>query len=393
MQNITINAVERRIINPLNTSFAFLAEDLPANTPLKLNIYASNNRKRSLISVELNAQTLKPAQKRIDYNGNNNMKGQARESKSTWLFEEFYSNYSRFRNKHIVLGFIISTITIAIIIAILFITINILRSRNVQLRQQQSRFSNEIAQLKSDDNNELIILDHDNDDIDENENDERDCTWQYNKHKEKNGTNVLSCGKKGENGANNKHNGILTMYQTSMLNMNEQDTGTRQLGWLQTKPYDLTDDNAIKADNEQSLTSYYRKEKELLASEQYSKTYHSSNNKAYLSSNKFVLNDASLSSNIYVQEQATPDIIQTAIYSRSNVKCINNYEPKELPEYCPNRMPFSGREMCNSSMVSMCTSTVLLSKNESISGIEFMLQLITIKLLNQFDFICLENLN
>lgn len=321
--------MEKGIVNPLNSNFAFLAENLPSNTPLKLNIYASNNRKRSLISVELYAKTLKPAQKLIDYKDSNNVKEQARGRKSSWLFEEFYSNYSRFRNKHIVLGFIISIITITVIIAIIFITISVLRSRNGQLGQRH-RFLNEINHhLKLDDNNELIILNHDNDDMNQNENDKRDHTWQY-KHKEKNEKNVLPCDQ------DNKFDNRMLVYQADTLTENDTDIG--QLD-PRLKSYVMNNDNCctIRSNNEHSLSSYYKqvKEAKILESEKYLKTYHLSNNnnKAYFCSNKFFPNTALLSDNIYLdaQELATPDIIQTAIYSRQNVKCINEYEDKQ---YC-----------------------------------------------------------
>ncbi|OTF81729.1 hypothetical protein BLA29_011162 [Euroglyphus maynei] len=100
-------------MNPLlNGSFSFLVDELPPNTPLRLNIYAQNNRKRSIMQLELDAKTLRAAERRIDYEGHQGQHAaRGRKSYSTF-FEELYGGYGRFRNKHMVVGLMISTVTI-----------------------------------------------------------------------------------------------------------------------------------------------------------------------------------------------------------------------------------------------------------------------------------------
>nr|XP_046909544.1 uncharacterized protein LOC124491000 isoform X2 [Dermatophagoides farinae] len=147
IKNLTIDAIGKRIMNPLlNGSFSFLVDELPSNTPLRVNIYAQNNRKRSIMQVELDAKTLRAAERRIDYEGHQGQHAaRGRKSYSTF-FEELYGGYGRFRNKHMVVGLMISTVAITVIIAIILITIAILRSRHHQQQQNPSLFNHRQGQ-------------------------------------------------------------------------------------------------------------------------------------------------------------------------------------------------------------------------------------------------------
>uniref|UniRef100_A0A6P6XMC3 Uncharacterized protein LOC113789320 n=1 Tax=Dermatophagoides pteronyssinus TaxID=6956 RepID=A0A6P6XMC3_DERPT len=150
IKNLTIDAIDKRIMNPLlNGSFSFLINDLPSNTPIRLNIYAQNNRKRSPIQIELQAKTLRAAERRIDFGEHHQSHDQhstistARGSgngirKTSSFFDELFGGYGRFRNKHMVVGLIISTVIITVIIALILITIAILRSKYQQQQQQQN---------------------------------------------------------------------------------------------------------------------------------------------------------------------------------------------------------------------------------------------------------------
>lgn len=157
IKNVTMDAVGRRIMNPFNGSFSFLVDDLPANTPIRVNIYARNNRKRSPLSIELDTRTLpgvggggngghghdddgrmsSMSDKQSDGEGGGgrvniqssegNAKG--RKSAAGNFLEELYGGYGRFRSKHLVVGLIIGTVAITIFVAVLLIVIATIRSK------------------------------------------------------------------------------------------------------------------------------------------------------------------------------------------------------------------------------------------------------------------------
>lgn len=113
-------------MNPFNSSFSFLVDQLPPNTPLRVNIYARNNQKRSPIQVELDAKTLRAAERRID--SYSHSEGHARGRKSSF-FEELYGGYGRFRSKHLVVGLLVGTVAVAIFVAVVSILISTIRSK------------------------------------------------------------------------------------------------------------------------------------------------------------------------------------------------------------------------------------------------------------------------
>lgn len=134
-QNVSIDAVGRRIMNPFNGSFSFLVDSLPPNTPLRVNIYARNAQKRSPVEVELDARTLRAAERRIDYaqqGGDSSMTSTgdtvARGRKASF-FEELYGGYGRFRSKHLVVGLLIGAVAVAVFVAILLIVIASIRNK------------------------------------------------------------------------------------------------------------------------------------------------------------------------------------------------------------------------------------------------------------------------
>ncbi|KAI2801357.1 hypothetical protein BLOT_010907, partial [Blomia tropicalis] len=135
IKNVTIDAVGRRIMNPFNGSFSFMIDQLPANTPLRLNIYAQNSKKRSPVFVELDARTQRAAERRIDFaqQGGEDV-GHARGRKSSF-FEELYGGYGRFRSKHLVVGLLIGAVAVAVFVAILLIIIATVRSKGNQHQQ------------------------------------------------------------------------------------------------------------------------------------------------------------------------------------------------------------------------------------------------------------------
>lgn len=134
---MSIDAVGRRIMNPFNGSFSFLVDALPPNTPLRVNIYAQNSRKRSPGEVELDARTLRAAERRIDYaqqgGGDSAMTSTgdtvARGRKASF-FEELYGGYGRFRSKHLVVGLLIGAVAVAVFVAILLIVIASIRNKS-----------------------------------------------------------------------------------------------------------------------------------------------------------------------------------------------------------------------------------------------------------------------
>ena len=152
-------------MNPFNGSFSFLIDQLPANTPFRVNIYAQNSHlKRSPMAVEFDARTLRAAERRIDSQRNNinddetdddngdddaasigglgtslvhMVVGHARGRKSSF-FEELYGGYGRFRSKHLVVGLMIGAVAVAVFVAILLIIIVRIKNKNNNQNQQNN---------------------------------------------------------------------------------------------------------------------------------------------------------------------------------------------------------------------------------------------------------------
>lgn len=125
-------------MNPFNGSFSFLVDQLPPNTPLRVNIYARNTRKRSPIQVELDAKTLRAAERRAD--SYSHSEGHPRGRKSSF-FEELYGGYGRFRSKHLVVGLLVGTVAVAVIIAVILVVIATLRTRRARFEQSATSHS------------------------------------------------------------------------------------------------------------------------------------------------------------------------------------------------------------------------------------------------------------
>lgn len=143
-------------MNPLNGSFSFLVDALPPNTPLRVNIYARNARKRSPVAVELEARTLRAAERRIDYaqqgggehhsGGGGGGDSLAARGRKASFFEELYGGYGRFRSKHLVVGLLIGAVAVAVFVAILLIVIASIRNKTDtgggrHLQGQETRLS------------------------------------------------------------------------------------------------------------------------------------------------------------------------------------------------------------------------------------------------------------
>lgn len=128
-------------MNPFNGSFSFSIDQLPSNTPLRVNIYALNSRKRSPVQVELDTRTLTSAERRIesvdtDHHQQDPHQPPPRE-RTSFFFDEFYSGYSgRFRNKHLVVGLIIATVALSIFLAIILIIIATVRKKSNSLQSR-----------------------------------------------------------------------------------------------------------------------------------------------------------------------------------------------------------------------------------------------------------------
>ena len=108
VKNVSIDAIKYRLMRQ-NSSFDFFIDELPAKTLLKLRIYAINTKNiRSSVHLDINAQTLMPAQRLIDFTefGSNNT---------------YYDNSPPIQGKHLIIGVLISAAVVALIVAILAI--------------------------------------------------------------------------------------------------------------------------------------------------------------------------------------------------------------------------------------------------------------------------------
>lgn len=106
------------------------------------------------MEVELDARTLRAAERRIDYaqqgGGDSPMSSSgdtvARGRKASF-FEELYGGYGRFRSKHLVVGLLIGAVAVAVFVAILLIVIASIRNKtdtrssNRHLQTQETRLT------------------------------------------------------------------------------------------------------------------------------------------------------------------------------------------------------------------------------------------------------------
>ena len=139
IKNLTIDAIARRIMNPLNGSFSFLIDQLPPNTPLKVNIYAQNDHKRAANILELDAKTLRAAERRID--SASQEVGHARGRKSSF-FEELYGGYGRLRSKHLIVGLLIGSVAVIVFVAVILIVMASIKSGSRHERSSISGTNN-----------------------------------------------------------------------------------------------------------------------------------------------------------------------------------------------------------------------------------------------------------
>ncbi len=105
LQNVSIDAIKNRIMNP-NSSFIFFVENLPPKSSLKLKIYAKNTKSRSSVQLEIKTQTLRPAERLIDFSDDqfNNTSHQM---------------ITRLRGKHLIIALLIAAAVVTLIVAIM----------------------------------------------------------------------------------------------------------------------------------------------------------------------------------------------------------------------------------------------------------------------------------